>query len=329
MAEETKEKAPKASRKSPKASEKAPKMEGNKVKIGGVERTLPEFLRGKCAVAHNLDFVKKLMVDGFEGAVICSRAVYDEIPAIRQSDFKKYLTKAMYFPLEKKYPPERPAHFRDGSLFDALLFDQPEEVAEKFIIGPDVHRNTNIWKDFVAANKGKEIFKPDEYKQIEYYRDSFVEHPHWKNFIALEHAFQVVFLRKHHVSGIWMKAMCDSINPEMIVDAKLLEDASFEAFRRTYIGSFGYDIQSAWYRYCSPIPGIRFVFACQEKHGYPEKVLQTTQWFTPADEDVMTAMRVIDKQLGDFAAALESGKFPGYTDQLITVKALPYQERLG
>ena len=308
----------------PKAKEKPAKAE----KKTGVAGNLPSFLKGAAAVAQDVQDVIALMAEDFSGAIQCTREVYEAIPAYRQSDFKKWLENPMYYPFLKKYPPPRPAHFRDGSLFDALLFDTPEQVAAKYIVGPDLNRNTNAWKDFVAANEGKEIFKQAEWDQVEAYRASFVEHPWWINTVRSEHGFQIVFLKKHE-SGIWMKAMCDAMTKDFIVDAKLLADAGIVEFAKSYVKKFGYDIQAAWYRYCCPIAGIPLYFACQEKHGFPEKVPLTTHWFKPDDEDIFQAMTEINKKLPEFDAAIKSNKFGGYSEQLINVKAPAYYDRVN
>lgn len=285
----------------------------------------PSFLKDAMQ-CETVEDVVKLMAEDAPRVILCSREVYDAIPAHRQSDFKMWLKSPMYYPYEKKYPPERPAYFRDGSLFDSLLFDTPEETGKRFIVGPDVNRNTKEYKAFAEANAGKEIFKPAEFDQIVGYAESFKAHPQWKKLTAGEHAFQVVFIGK--LEGIWMKAAADMFTPTCLVDAKLLSEADENSFGKKYVKDFGYDIQAAWYRYLCPVQGIPLYFACQEKHGYPETVPNSCQWFKPADDDIGQAMLCITKRLPEFDAALKLNNFPGYSQDIATVKAPVYAERI-
>ena len=93
---------------------------------------IPE--REKAKVCANLDEVVKLMAEIGKGRY-CSREVYEAIPAYRQSDFRSGW-KIRCTTLLEKYPPARPAYFRDGRYSMRCFFDTPEQVAEKFIVVP-------------------------------------------------------------------------------------------------------------------------------------------------------------------------------------------------
>lgn len=279
-----------------------------------------------------LEEVAALMAKGEQCAFLAPREIYDEIGAHRQSDFKRWLDAPMYFPYSKKYPEKRSQALINGSLFDSMLFDTPEEHAAKYVFGPDLDKRTTAWKDFLkTVPPGAEVFSEKERDSFQAWRESFEAHPWWKKVLSVDHAFQVVCLATMEIDGgkLWMKAALDCLTPDFIVDAKLLEDASAETFPKKYLRGFGYDIQAAWYRYCCPVQGIPLYFACQEKHRFPEAVEGSCQWFKPADEDVFQAMQLILRELPKFHRAVESGKFETYPQGLTQVKIPVFMERVA
>lgn len=289
---------------------------------------MPDFLQKLGAVTvSTVDEVKKLMADNWTGPMICPREVYDEIPAIRQSDFKKWLEAPMYYPFEKKYPKEPSEALIHGTLFDVMLFDSQEEFERRYAFGPDVSRATKVWKEWAESQaEGVELMKQADLEKFLAFRDSFTAHKWWQHYFGAEHAFQVVCIAK--LGEIWIKAALDMLTPSCIIDAKLLAEADDKSFGKKYLTGFGYDIQAAWYRYCCPIQGIPMYFACQEKHRFPEAVPGSCQWFQPADEDVGQAMLCIQKNLPKFAEALASGKFEAYPEEIVTVKVPVFAERI-
>lgn len=288
---------------------------------------VPEFLQNLgVKEVSSVAEVEALIVEGWTGALICPRSVYDEIPAIRQSDFKKWLENPMYYAHEKKYTKEPTEALIHGTLFDVMLFDPPEVFAQRYAFGPDVNKNTKEWKAWAEMQPaGAELFKESDLERFTAFKESFTAHRQWLKLMEGEFAFQVVCLAK--LDGVYIKAALDMLTPSCIVDAKLLDDAGAVAFGKKYLTVFGYDIQCAWYRYCCPIQGIPMYFACQEKHRFPEVVPNSCQWFQPADEDVASAMRLITRELPKFVEAVKSGKFEGYPDGIAVIKVPVYAER--
>lgn len=293
------------------------------------ENAMPAFLEKLGAITvETVGEVEHLISLNWTGALICPREVYNEIPAIRQSDFKRWIEDPKYFAMEKKYPKDPTEALIHGTLFDVMLFDPPEEFERRYAFGPDVSRSSKEWKDWAKTKSlDIELFKQGDYERFSAFKESFTAHAQWAPLIAGEYAFQVVCLAK--LDGIYIKAALDMLTPTCIVDAKLLEDASAESFGKKYMAGFGYDIQAAWYRYCCPIQGIPMYFACQEKHRFPEMVPNSCQWLQPSDEDVATAMRLISRDLPKFAEALRTGIYEGYPDTIAVVKIPVYAERLA
>lgn len=289
---------------------------------------MPEFLRKLNAVEiQDIDGFKEFMDKGLTGIIWnCPREVYNEIPAIRQSDFKLWLQDQKYYPFEKKYPKEPTDALTHGTLFDVMLFDSQEEFERRYAFGPDVNRNTKEWKTWAEGQpEGVEMFKQSDLERFTAFKESFTAHAQWRQYMEDEHAFQVVCLAK--IGETYIKAALDMLTPSCIVDAKLLADATDVAFGKSYLTGYGYDIQAAWYRYCCPIQGIPMYFACQEKHRFPEAVPGSCQWFQPADEDIATAMRLIMRDLPKFAEALKTGVYEGYPQGIATIKVPVYAER--
>lgn len=291
------------------------------------ENKIPAFLE-KLGVktVSTVAEVEALMLDGYTGALICPRSVYDEIPAIRQSDFKKWLENPKYYHFEKKYPKEPTDALIHGTLFDTMLFEPRRIFEQRYAFGPDVSKATKEWKAWAEMQpQGAELFKQSDYDRFNAYKESYTAHRQWQKLIKGEYAFQVVCLA--NLGDVWLKAALDVLTPSCIVDAKLLAEADDKSFGKKYLSGFGYDIQCAWYRYCCPIQGIPMYFACQEKHRFPEMVPNSCQWFQPSDEDVATAMRLITREVPKFAEAVKTGIFEGYPDGIAVVKIPVYAER--
>lgn len=277
-------------------------------------------------IVTSVQDVEALMLEEWTGAMICPRSVYDEIPAIRQSDFKKWLENPKYYPFEKKYPKEPTDALIHGTLFDTMLFEPREVFEQRYAFGPDVSKATKEWKAWAEMQpQGAELFKQSELERFNAYKESYTAHRQWVKLIEGEYAFQVVCLAK--LGDVWLKAALDVLTPSCIVDAKLLAEADDKSFGKKYLSGFGYDIQAAWYRYCCPIQGIPMYFACQEKHRFPEMVPNSCQWFQPSDEDVATAMRLITREVPKFAEAVKTGVYEGYPDGIAVVKIPVYAER--
>src|SRR5690606_30591191 len=63
-----------------------------------------------------------------------------------------------------------------GSAVHTLILE-PEKFNNQFVVGPDVHKNTKIWKDFVKSNEGVTVLDEMNYQAILDCSNSVLSHP--------------------------------------------------------------------------------------------------------------------------------------------------------
>ena len=131
---------------------------------------------------------------------------------------------------------------------------------------------------------------------------------------------------RHEVTFLWdesgMPCKCradiwiEGLN--LCADLKTTGSAAPEGFRRS-CQRYGYDIQAAWYmRGISKALGLDelpgFVFVAQEKD---EPYLVGLYEFSP--DAIYNAMASINEALAGIEACRESGVWPGYADEVVTI----------
>lgn len=225
-------------------------------------------------------------------------------------------------------PPRRErAGQLEGTLAHCLTLE-PEEFPRRYIVGPDINRNTKEWKTFAADNPGRIIIKPDQYE---------VALAQARNVRALPDVAQALNACAAEVSAYWIDGQHDILcrcRPDWVYDCgppgvvlfdlKTCSDASTDEFARQIERKHYY--RQAWYY----------------SHGYAEASKRTvlafvfiaveTEWPYMANAVMLDeaaieqGRRECRRAMGLYAHGLKSGEWPGYP-QGISEVSLRYKER--
>lgn len=221
------------------------------------------------------------------------------------------------------------------ALHTAIL--EPHEFSSRYIVIPeDAPRRPSItqlnakkpsddtvyaigwWSDFDAAHEGAVILKADEFDMVQKVAVNAHRHPVARNIFSVGAAEQSVFWADPE-TGVLCKCRPDWLvdpNPNYaILDLKSALDASPNGFQRAAY-NYGYHRAAAWYLDgVEAATGLRpdvFMFLAVEK----EPPYATAFYY--ADDDMIAVGRRENREaLVAYAECLNSGKWPGYADQLI------------
>ena len=72
-------------------------------------------------------------------------------------------------PVRPERPPTRPQE--DGHIAHCAILE-PDEFNHRYVVGPDVNRNTKAWKEFCEIHDDKTVIKPEQYTRAMRQRDA-------------------------------------------------------------------------------------------------------------------------------------------------------------
>jgi hypothetical protein len=231
-----------------------------------------------------------------------------------------------------------PAHYRAykagllGDSTEAMKFGtmihtailEPELFDSQYVVGPDVARNTKIWKEFVVAHPGKEIIKPDEHETCLKVAGSVMANP------TLSH---IIRNSTREMSGFWRDPATDiecRFRPDAILvseysvdmfDIKTTRDASKDKFYWSCM-EYGYFRQAAFYMDgYEAITGDRVdsftLIAVEDKPPY------ICQAYVLAPEDIARGRIEYSDLLFRYEECLRTNVWPGYSDGSIQLLTRP------
>lgn len=183
---------------------------------------------------------------------------------------------------------------------------------------PESLQRQDWWRNWMARNAGKVELKAADYDRAQRMADSVRAHPVAAGLLVGGER-EVTFRWQDEETGIACKARADLyLAGEYLMDLKSCRDASKEGWGRA-VAAYSYDLQQAHY-----IEGIRrsgdairwFVFlACESEAPY---VCQPHLIGPKTEERGWNArQRAIRRQ----AQCLQTGKWGGYSDELIETEA--------
>jgi len=217
---------------------------------------------------------------------------------------------------ERRPPRGERAGQLEGSLAHCLILE-PGEFPFRYAVGPDVHRATNAWKAFVAANPGRICLKEEQLSAAQHQALSVRALPDVAKLLARGHPEVSAFWR-HPTLGTLCKCRPDWVHPVgtdaapgvILLDVKTYSDASPAEFARQ-VARKRYHWQAAWYSdgyyLASGIPVIGFVFVAVE-----------TEWPYAAsavmldDESLEMGRRELAPLVERYAQCVASNSWPGY-----------------
>lgn len=246
-----------------------------------------------------------------------SNASYHGHPSLSKSQLADFLVcPANYYGLH--LDPNRPprdgetAGQRAGTLLHTLVLE-PETFNERYAIGPDVNRNTKLWKEFAVARSARlTLLKPDEYAEGLMQAKSLRRHKEVAELLESGQAETSVFWTDHD-TGLPLRCRPDWLHetPEgwIVLDLKTGPAAPW-AFS-SQCSRMTYQVQDAFYSdgiaQATGKPVIAFVFG----------VIETSQPFISMcgvlDDDSRTAARKTYREaLARFAECKAKDEWPGF-----------------
>lgn len=195
------------------------------------------------------------------------------------------------------------------SIHTAVL--EPELLEDLYPIGPDVSRNSNIWKEFVAAHPGKCCMKEDELEETYAVRDAILA-----NQVAAQYLSggepELTLVWDDKTTGLKCKGRIDYKHPKARVD---LKGAGTDLRVLTTIAARnGYHNQSAWYEdgdrvlFGAELPSL--LISYETKEPYDVVVLR----YKP--EAIEKGREENEELKAKIAQCKKTGKYPGrYEDE--------------
>lgn len=213
-----------------------------------------------------------------------------------------------------------------GKAFHAAILE-PEVFAATYVVVPsfgDCRKKENkamrdAWR---AENAGKLELDQDDMRRILGMQKAVHAHP-IAGPLVLGAATEATLRWRDEATGIECKARVDALakSPRVAVDIKTTEDASPRGFERS-VASYGYHRQAAFYEEGFRAIGERvedFVFVAVEKRApYAVGVYVL-------DDDAKTrGRRRFREELELLESAYESGRWPGYEEDIGTISLPPW-----
>lgn len=195
----------------------------------------------------------------------------------------------------------------------AILEEQ--RFREAYHLGPQISRNSKIWKDAAKACTGL-LLPPDEYQALMGIRASLKSHPSASKALFIGDGFnEATFIANN------LKCRADRITDKgLLIDLKTTQDASASAFSKS-VANFNYHIQAAFYLHVVEMAtGTRpkgFAFVAVEKT--PPYACQV---FMASDSMIAEGLNQVYHLLelkGKLEADYGTDPWPSYSDSPVSL----------
>jgi hypothetical protein len=249
---------------------------------------------------------------------------YHSGEGVSKSTLWKQETKTPYLArFGKKQDADHFAYGKAGHI--AIL--EPETFEARVSRGPDVRRNTREWKLFedFCNSAGTIPLKGEDYDNVLTIRDLADGLPAIE---IMRNGTPIVETSAYHFdeeTGVLVKTRPDMYNHGIILDLKVMADASPFAFQRS-VGKFGYHMQHALYSDVwekgSEMPVDAFFFVVFEKSSPPQVAVYE---LTPAS--IAEGHARYRHALAKYAEYLATDNWPSYplTTQKLGLRKYDYR----
>lgn len=204
-----------------------------------------------------------------------------------------------------------------AAILEAARFDQ------EYIIGPEVRRNTNEWKDFAAKNAGKNLLKPSENADVIGMRDAVWSNDFSAKMLRVMDWVETTLVWIDDDTGLLCKARLDLFSTKLgsYADVKTANDVSPKKFGAACY-DLAYHIQFAWYGRGLAKHGLKVnsfgILGLEPNEPYDVVV------YEPTEKWINEGINEADDALHKFAHCLKSKHWPGYAgDQSVIPLELP------
>ncbi len=214
--------------------------------------------------------------------------------------------------------PDRPQTLpqEDGQVAHCAILE-PDEFTNRYVVGPDAARNSNIWKDFCQIHDEKTVIKPEQYTRAMLQRDACWKIPDIRKALSKGKA-EVSAYWKDPETGVLCRCRPDFVHEAdagvVLVDVKTYSDARPDEFSRQ-CARMKYHRQDAFYSdgygIAANVKVLAFIFLSVEMpwpHAAAAAIL---------DEDSRrTGISQYRFALDRYAKCLKEDHWPGYSDTI-------------
>lgn len=210
----------------------------------------------------------------------------------------------------------------DGTLTHCGILE-PDQLLERYVVGPDINKNRKDWKEFCALHPDKIAIKPDQYTRTIRQREAVWAIPDIAEALSNGRP-EVSAYWEDPETGVLCRCRPDFVHNagagDILIDVKTFTDARPEEFarqcaRKDYHRQAKY--YSDGYAIASGRPVLGFIFLAVET-AWPFSAHATM-----LDEDSIEAGRAQYRTALDiYADCLAKDQWPGYP-QTIDIMRLP------
>lgn len=229
--------------------------------------------------------------------------------------------------LDPNRPPRKPKSGQlEGNLAHCAILE-PEAFDDRYVVGPDVSRATNQWKDFVeSVGKGVTVIKPDQYEVAMRQADAVRALPEIQDLLLRGAAEQSAFWTDP-ITGVECRCRPDFAHPVssssvVLLDVKTYASADPDEFRKQAARK-RYHVQdtfySAGYSAAANVNVEKFIFVVVETE-WPYAAASYTIGNESREEGFMEWRRLLDI----YEECLRKKRWPGYADKTVQIDLPPY-----
>jgi hypothetical protein len=255
-----------------------------------------------------------ISIEAYHSSVGISKSGLDDI---NRSPYHYW---AYHLAPDRPPEPDRAGDQLTGALLHCALLE-PDEFDKRYAVGPDVNRNTTVWKDFVKEHPGHTIIKRDQRFEAFQMADSLRKIKEIRT-AMLRGTSEVSAYWEDEETGALCRCrpdfVCAAPDGDILIDAKTYKTAKPSAFA-SQMARMRYHVQGAFYTdgygAASKRPVIAFLFAAVETtYPYAASSIMLDV------EDEANGRKEYRRNLNTYAECLRTNTWPGYGENVQTVR---------